>query len=105
MASVESLAPGYADIAPDEPLGALDGKFLVLSRYPEPDRSYEVIETLAPSEFCARLGVAQPLGEISAKQVSDLCVAAFDADYLGRKRPASFAYQAADGRVIHQHST
>lgn len=83
------------------------GRFLMLSRYPDaPGGAYAVRGAVPAQRFLDRMGMAPPpRGDLLGWSLSDLCVEAFDKRAALGMAPACVAFQAADGRVIHQHST
>ena len=96
-----------------EVLDPSEGKFLLLSRFFINTRSekdelvllYQVQQEVLPHEFYAHMHEA--LFPCTAGDISDLLVTAFDwgmAQDLGFESGV-WAYETADLRYVHQHST
>ena len=96
---------GHANIAP------LDGVFIATARFAlryEPSMIYKVRLKITPTEFLSELGRSTPdvivQRGLTADEISDLCVNAFDQG-LFLEGDCLWLYQHSDGRIIMQHST
>jgi hypothetical protein len=98
---------GTTAFEPREILDTLDdGRFLIISRYREgPENGYIVKGEFAPELFQQRVKLRVPSGPLTAHSVSDFLVWVFDTYDPSEVYAYCYAYEAKDGRIIHQHST
>lgn len=108
---MDIITVDYEQPPESERFDVTKGTFVAMERFPldvrERPMRYGVVCELTADAFYAELGRDVPKGPVATSTISDALVRLFDCSQRrdGKRRPALYAFRAADGRLVTQHST